>query len=192
MRRPKFSRWIRGEVLALAGVQKFNLRKFAADVQRAGGGDSNGKDGNRELAAALMLYAHENNQVDKLMSYVYDEELAGEYDAVEQRLGMRSVERLALRGTPMMSLPEPYRELLARFAEAYHTPENITAEKQALWEQTHAALLVSGQTPSEIAQALDLDPANTSAYLSSGDTARFTLETIRQIAHYATSEGSTP
>ena len=176
MRRPRFARWIREEVLAIAGTTSFNLRKLAAKAQRTS---------NSELACALMLHAHEKNQMNRLLSYVYDEELYQEFTAVEARLGPRSVERLALRGTPMMSLPEIYREMLDRYNDAYHAPERIAAEKQALWDDTRKLLLKSGESPAEVARALNLDAANLSAYLARGDTGRFTLETVRAIADYA-------
>lgn len=140
--------------------------------------------GDNELSYALYLYAHENDQFDRLMTFIYDEELAEEYRAVEQRFGSRSIERLALRGTPMMSLPEPYRAFLEAYDRAYHTPERIAAEKVTVWEATRDALLRSGVSPAEIARALEIDPGNLSAYLTHGETHRFTLATARAIYNH--------
>ena len=175
MRRPCFKRWIRGEVLRLAKTASFNLRKLAAEAQRTA---------DVELVSALLLYAHENDQTDKLMSYIYDETILEEYQTVEARFGQRSIERLALRGTPMMSLPQQYRDILERYEYAYHTPENIAAEKRELWETTKQSVLVSGISPAELANALELDQSNLSAYLAHGDIGRFTLATVRRIAEY--------
>ena len=176
MRRPCFKRWIRAEALRLSGCDSFNLRKLCALGQRAE---------YRQLGCALMLYAHENGQFARFMSYVYDEELAREYQRVEQHLGPRSVERLALRGIPMMTLPAEYRDFLSRYSDAYHTPELIAQEKHELWESTVHSMLVSGTTPSELAKQLSLDASNLSAYLARGDGGRFTLKTIRLIDEHA-------
>ena len=175
MRRPRFARWIRSEAMRLAQADSFNLRKLCAAMQ-------NGDD--RGLSSAVMLYAHENGQFARMMSYVYDEDLAREFQRVEQHLGPRSVERLALRGIPMMSLPVEYREVFARYNDAYHAPELIAQEKHALWESTTRNVLASGITPTELARELHVDASNMSAYLSSGDTSRFTLQTIRDIAEH--------
>ena len=177
MRRPRFNRWIKLEVLRLAHTTSFNLRRLAARAQRELAESD-------ELAAALLLYAHENDQLERLLSYVYDESLRAEYIAVEQRLGKRSIERLALRGTPMMSLPVRYREFLDRYESAYHTPERVASEKQVLWEQSSQAMLRSEIIPSELARELHLDVANLNAYLMRGETQRFTLDTARTIAQY--------
>ena len=177
MRRPRFNRWIKSEAMRLAHTTSFNLRRLTALAQRQ-------RAESDELAAALLLYAHENGHLERLLSYVYDDELRAEYATVEQRLGNRSVERLALRGTPMMSLPQSYRTFLERFEAAYHTPERIADEKQQLWEQTRQAMLRSGLLAAELARALNLDAANLNAYLTRGETHRFTLETARSIATY--------
>ena len=175
MRRPRFNRWIRNEVLRIAGAKSLNMRKLAAQCQR---------EGNRELACALLLHAHENGQVDRLVSYIYDEDLAQEFIAVERHIGIRSIERLALRGTPMHTLPEEYRVFFVRYDEAYHAPEIIANEKKELWESTKKGVLEAGISPAEIAHALNLDQPNLSAYLAHGDIGRFKLETARAIAEY--------
>lgn len=175
MRRPRFKRWIRNEVLRIAGAESFNLRKFAAQAQR---------DGNRELSCALLMHAHENGQFERLMSFVYDGDVADEFIAIEKHLGQRSIERLALRGIPMRSLPAEYRELLVRFEDAYHTPENIAEEKRQIWEHTKQSVLETGISPAEIAHELGLDQPNVSAYLSNGDVGRFTIATAREIAEF--------
>ena len=137
------------------------------------------------LAAALLLYAHENNCIEQLMENVHDEALAAEFAKVERHLGDRSVERLALRGTPMMSLPPQYRDIMASFEEAYYKPERIAAEKRELCEKAQLALRESGASATEIAQELGIDRANLSAFLANGETHRLNLEDARKLAHYA-------
>lgn len=175
MRRPKFSRWIRLEVMRLTGVKRFNFRKFTTRVQ---------ENNDVKLAAALLLYAHENDCIENLMECVYDENLRNEYNKVEKHLGDRSVERLALRGTPMMSLPEPYREIMAAYEEAYYTPERIAEEKRALHEKAQEAVLRSGISTTELAKELGVDRANLSAYLTNGETHRLSTEAVERLANF--------
>ncbi|MBQ9002511.1 MAG: hypothetical protein IJ087_11730, partial [Eggerthellaceae bacterium] len=106
----------------------------------------------------------------------YDDDLRREYEKVERHLGDRSIERLALRGTPLQSLPERYRAFLEEFERAYHAPERIASEKRGLLEQTQAAALRTGASPTELARQLGLDRANVSAYLAHGEIGRLTVE----------------
>jgi len=176
MRRPKFARWIRLEIIKLTGVKRFNFAKFTARAQ---------EQHDDLLAAALLLYAHENNCLDSLMEHVTNVDLLNEYNKVERHLGDRSVERLALRGTPMMSLSEPYRELMARFEEAYYTPERIADEKRELHQQALDAVRRSGASISEIAQELGVDRANLSAYLANGETHRLSTEAVERLVNFS-------
>ena len=175
MRRPKFSRWIHKEILRIVGVGRFNMRKFAAQAQN---------DVNGELAAALLLYAHENDCLDTLLPLITDKHLLDVYTKVEKHLGDRSIERLALRGTPMMSLPPQYRDLMARFEEAYYTPERIAEEKRELHQKVLDAVQRSGASTAEIARELGIDRANLSAYLAKGETHRLSTEAIERLANF--------
>lgn len=179
MRRPIFKRWIRTEVLRIARTSSFNLRRLAAQVQR--------EEDTEDLAAALLLYAHENGYAEKLLSYVFDEQLKAEYVKVLAKLGKRSAERLALRGTPMKSLPPAYTALLMAYDDAYHAPELIANDKMDIWDQVHVAQLKTGAAPTHVAYALRLDPANTSAYLKNAAVEKFTVETAQQILDYLNS-----
>ena len=176
MRRPKFSRWIRVEILRIADMKRFSLRKLAARSQ---------EKGNEDLAAALLLYAHENDCTERLMGFVYDDALREEYQKVERHLGSRDVERLALRGTPMMSLPVRYRDILEAYERAYYTPERIAAEKREIGERAREAALRAGTSPTELARMLGVDRANLSAFISRGETHRLNLDVARQLAEYA-------
>lgn len=176
MRRPRFKRWIKKKALAAASTDSFNLRLLAAQAQRSTTDD---------LPPALLLYAHENDCINKLLSYIYDDMLRAEYISVEQHLGTRSAERLALRGTPMRSLPKRYQKLLEDFERAYYAPEHVAKEKEGLQQEALRLVLHSGLSPSAIANALKLDVANVHAFLMRGETQRFTLETAREIAEFA-------
>ena len=178
MRRPTFARWIRREALRLADARNFNLHALVAQAQRGDARDA------RMLAAALLLYAHENGCVDRLVSFVWDDDLRTEYEQTERKLGDRSAEKLALRGTPMMSLPQPYRDVLAAFDEAYHGPERMANEKELIWQKTHEAQLRLAMQPTAIARDLDLDPSNLAAYLKGGNCDRVTMQTAQRILAY--------
>lgn len=180
MRRPRFHRWIKKRVLEESRSKRFSLRKLAAFVQ----GEECRND---SLAAALLLYAHENGCLERLMSFVYDDALRAEYKAVEGHLGQRPIERLALRDTPMYSLPDAYRGILEEYKRAYHAPERIASEKQTLREQAHDAVLRSGASPAELARALGLDRANLNAYLTRGEIHRLTLADAKRLAMYTAS-----
>ena len=172
MRRPRFQSWARSELLKATGSRSFNLRKLAARAQ-AGSDES--------LTATLLLYAYESNCLDRLMSYIYDADLKHEYSQVIQHIGKRSVERLALRGTPLMTLPAPYRAVFKAYEEAYYAPERIEEEKRSLQQSSNLAMLQSGGSPADIARDLNLNYENLHAYLVRGEIQRFTLDTIRTI-----------
>ena len=152
------------------------MRKLAARAQEGLSCD---------LAPALLLYAHENECLDRLMSFIYDDALRTEFESIERHLGNRSIERLALRGTPMRSLPDAYRNLLEDYARAYYTPEFIAAEKREMLEQTKAAVLRSGASPTELARMLGVDRGNLNAYLTRNEIGRLTLEDAKRLAAFA-------
>ena len=172
MRRPRFQNWARSELLKAACSRSFSLRKMAALAQSRS---------DATFVATLMLYAHEAGCLERLLALVYDPGLLDEFRSVEHHLGQRSVERLALRGTPMMALPQVYRTVFRAYEAAYHAPELQDQEKQALQQRSKLSMLKLGLSPSEIAHDLGLNYANAHAYLVRGDTHRFTLATARAI-----------
>lgn len=175
MRRPRFGNWARAELLRETGLQSFSLRKLAALAQAT---DTS------HIAPSLFLYAHETGCISRLMSFVYEPGLYDEYESIEHHLGKRSVERLALRGTPMMSLPESYRSVLTSFESAYHKPELIEKKKRELQQAAHRSMLRSGTSPAEVAKQLGLDAGNTHAFLVRGETQRFSLESAERIERF--------
>ena len=175
MRRPRFKSWARSRLLQISNQKSFNIRKLCALAQA---------EESDCLTATLLLYAHEADCLDRLMSFIYEPDLRDELLAVEQRLGNRSIERLALRGTPMMSLPKAYRDVFEDYERAYRAPELNDLEKQKLQQSAYASLLRTGISPAEVAHDLGLDPGNMHAFLVRGETQRFTLDTSRRIERF--------
>lgn len=175
MRRPRFRNWARSELLRRSGSSSFSLQKLASLAQSGA---------HEDISPLLALYAHEAECVDRLFTFVYDANLREEYLRIEHHLGKRSVERLALRGTPMMSLPLSYCSVLEAYEHAYHTPEHARAAKEAIRNRSWNVMLQLGITPAELARALDTDPANLHAFVVRGDVDRFTLEKAQELERY--------
>ena len=173
MRRPVFENWVRREVLRVAQTSSYSLRKLAAKAQHAKAPD--------ELPPLLLFSAYESGRAERLLTYIWNQQLAREYGEVISKLGNRSAGKLALRGTPMMSLPLAYRSVLEAYAQAYYAPEALAAKKHELWQRSRDAQILCGATHAEVASALELDPANTSSYLKTGKVARVTMETAQRI-----------
>lgn len=175
MRRPRFYRWIRKEALRLADASTFSLRQLAAQAQA---------ENNDRLAAALLLYAHENGKLEQLYARVYAEGLLQEYAEVERHLGQRSIEWLALRGSPMMQLPGRYRSIMRAYALDYHAIDRIAGEKERLRASSHSRALELGVSYADLARALDLEPGNLHAYLERKELGRLHVEAARDIDAY--------
>ena len=180
MRRPKFDRWIKREVMSIAGVETFNFRRLVAQAQR--------DDAPEDLAPALLLYANETGRTSKLLELLWNEELRAEYDDVLSKIGGRSAGRLALRSTPMMSLRPAYWKFFSRYADAYYTPERVASAKRELWEVARQAQLKAGISPTQAARACGLDAANTNMFLNRADLGRLTIEDAQRLADYLSEE----
>ena len=176
MRRPTFDRWIKREVMRISKSETFNFRKLAAQAQRPNAPD--------RLAAALLLYANETGRVEKLFELVWNESTRREYEDVLSILDGRSAEKLALRGTPMMSLDPAYWSFLTRYADAYYAPERAASQKRELWEEARQAQLKKGISPIEAAEACGFDAANVTMFLNHADLGRLTLKDIKQLRNY--------
>ena len=176
MRRPVFERWVRREVMREAGTTSYNLRKLAARAQRPGSTE--------RFSALLLLSAYESGRFERLMGYIHNADLAAEYRDVATRLAQRPAEKLALRGTPMMSLPPVYRNIFAEFEDAFHEPEALAQRKRSYWEKSRSLQLRTGVTSVEVSKALELDPSNTSSYLKNGSVNRVSLNTAQLICEH--------
>jgi len=176
MRRPTFDRWIRREILRISKAKSFNFRKLVAQAQR-----NNAPD---RLAAALLLHAYETDRTQKLFELVWDDSLRREYEKALEVFAGRSVELLALRGTPMMSLDPDYWSFLARYADDYYAPERVASQKRELWEEARQAQLKAGVSPAEAAKACGMDVANVTMFLNHADLGRLTMKDIKTLRSY--------
>ena len=183
VRRPVFERWIRRECLRVAQTQSFSLVKLAALAQSMHRGPSD-RVSRKRLAAALHLYAMSNGCERRLQAHIYDAALRHKQEQVAKHIGARDIQRLALRGTPMLTLPQEYRDIMQAFAEDYHAPELQAEEKRQLHQESRQLQLVKGITPTEIARAVGIAPTNAIAYLSHAAVEKITVETAREILDY--------
>lgn len=174
MRRPTFDRWAKREALRAANARAFSFKNLAGALQ----------DGCADLKAPLFLYAYETDDLDRLFRYIRDATLADEFRRVENVLGGRPAEKLALRGTPMRLLPGEYQACLDAFALAFRAPERLEAEKRALWEKTVSAQRRKSIPNSEVYQRLHLNPGNVNSYLKDGAVEKLSLENARIILEF--------
>ncbi len=174
MRRPTFERWAKREALRAANARAFSFKNLAGALQ----------DGCTALKAPLLLYAYETDDLDRLFRYIRDDSLIEEFKRVENVLGGRPAEKLALRGTPMRLLPCEYQACFDAFSLAFHAPERLEAEKRALWEKTVSAQRRKDIPNSAVYQQLRLNPGNVNSYLKDGAVEKLSLENARIILEF--------
>ena len=167
---------MRREILRISKAKSFNFRKLVAQAQR-----NNAPD---RLAAALLLHAYETDRTQKLFELVWDDSLRREYEKALEVFAGRSVELLALRGTPMMSLDPDYWSFLTRYADDYYAPERVASQKRELWEEARQALLKSGVSPAEAAKACGMDVANVTMFLNRAELGRLKMKDIKALCSY--------
>ena len=183
MRRPVFNRWIKQECSRIAERDRFSLPQFVALAQSYRENPSDTVDRKR-LTAALHLHAIANGCLPRLHEYVWKESLEEHYRRVENALGARDIQRLALRGTPLMSLPQEYRDVLQSFYEAYYAPELLAQQKRSLHEKARLLQLKSGTTSTEIANACGIALPNVVAYLKNAAVEKVSLDSAQAILSY--------
>lgn len=183
MRRPVFNRWIKQECSRIAMRDRFSLPQFAALAQSPHQSFSDNVSRKR-LAAALHLHAIANGCLPRLHEHVWKKSLEEHYLRVENALGARDIQRLALRGTPLMSLPQEYRNVLQAFYEAYYAPELLAQQKRALHEKTRLLQLKGGITSTEIANACGVALPNVVAYLKNAAVEKVSLDSAQAILAY--------
>ena len=174
MRRPVFDRWIKREVLRVSGARVFNLRHLAAQAQST----------TPELAAPLLLHAYVTGSLQRLMDYVYRDDVRADFERVATILSGRNVAMLALRKKPPAPLPARYADVLAAYRAAYYRPEAEAAEKRDRWTRITQLQAQKGIGNAEVYRALDLDPGNTNAFLKHGTASRVSLAATADILHY--------
>ncbi len=183
MRRPVFNRWIKQECCRIAGRDRFSLPQFAALAQSSRK-DSADTVSRKRLAAALHLHAIVNDCLRRLHEHVWKGSLAERYERIESAIGARDLQRLALRGTPLMSLPQEYRDILQSFYEAYYAPELLAQQKRELHEKSRLLQLQAGVTSTEIANACGIALPNAVAYLKNGAVEKVSLEAAQAVLEF--------
>ena len=183
MRRPTFKRWIRRQCCAIANTDEFSFVKLVALAQssRKGAGDTISR---RRLSAALHLYALSNDCLERLHERTWSKSLCEKQARVESALGARDIERLALRGTTLLTLPEEYRDVLQEYHESYYAPELLANRKLELQEQARKLQLQTGTYAIDISKATGIAAPNVVAFLKHADVARVTAEGAESMVNY--------
>lgn len=175
-----FHRWVRRQ-LTEAGKGSFSLGRLAAKAQA---------ENDERLQALLLLYAHGENKLERLLGYIWLDGLADEFLTSSTAIGNRDIGKLALRGTPLLALPEKYNAVMREFANAFKSTTIKANTKHALWEETRALQIKRGIRNCDIYRALDLNPGNTNAYLKHGAVEKMSLANAQLIKEYV--ESSSP
>ena len=174
MRRPVFIRWIKKQVLEIAGTDSFSLRRLAALAQ---------KDKPR-LAEPLLLYAVAAGHTDRLMSFIYQEDIRKSYEKVLSILKGVDLKEAALSGRLDDALPREYGKFLASFRASYNRPETVKDSKYLRWERSRAIQLEKGINTADVYRALGLNAGNVNAYLKHGDIDKVSLQNATDIMDY--------
>jgi hypothetical protein len=174
MRRPTFAGWIRRLILNLAHTDSFNLRKFAASAQ---------KDTPR-LVEPLLLYAYDSCRTERLLDYIWNEEIQTSYEIALRALDGKDLTTRALFERDTNGLPYEYEKHLNSFRIAYHKLNTINASKKMRWERSRTLQREKGISAAEIYRALKLNPGNVNAYLKHGSLDKVSLENATRIMNY--------
>ena len=174
MRRPVFSRWIKKQIQEIAGMDSLNLRQLAAAAQ---------KDKPR-LIEPLILYAATAGYEERLISYIYKDEIRESYYSVLAILEGINLEAFALSDQFDKTLPREYSKFLISFRALYYRPETTKDSKRMRWERSRALQLEKGVSTASIYRALGLNAGNVNAYLKHGDTDKVSLQNATDIMNY--------
>ncbi len=174
MRRPKFSRWIKKQLLTDSGLTTFDLARLAALAQTD----------QPRLAEPLLLWALSNNALDRLMPLVWRDPLQRKYDRVIKLLEDQDIEAFALQADQLALLPNLYQKVLRDFSDAYWGRGPRQREALQCWEAIHTLQLELGIRNARIYQDLKLNPGNTNRYLKYGEIDKLSLEKAQLIEAY--------
>ena len=174
MRRPVFSRWIKKQVLEIADTESINLRKLAAAAQKE----------KPRLVEPLLLYAVAVGHVDRLIGFIYRDNVRESYEKVLAVISGIDLEEAARSGQSDDSLPREYGKFLASYRASYKWPETVKDSKRMRWERSRALQLEKGVSAAEIYRALGLNAGNVNAYLKHGDTDKISLQHATDIMDY--------
>jgi len=174
VRRPNFERWLRRQILGLADTDSFNLRKLAALAQKE----------KPRLAEPLLLYAYTTGKTERLLSFVWNDELYRSYLTALEAIENTDLAGVALSGRKVGSLSREYSKFLDSYRAAYNKPESNNESKRLRWERSRALQLEKGVNTSEIYQALALNAGNVNAYMKHGALEKVSLKNATDIMKY--------
>ncbi len=174
MRQIVFHRWAKRQ-LTEAGKGTFSLGRLAAKAQA---------ENDPRLQALLLLYAHGEGRMDRLLDYIWMDGLEDEYRTASTAIGNRDIGKLALRGTPLLALPAKYNNVMSEFSRAHKSASIKADAKRELWEATRDLQIKRGIRNCDIYRALDLNPGNTNAYLKHGIVEKMSLKNAQRIKEY--------
>ena len=174
MRRPHFDRWIKRQVLELANAESFSLRKFAALAQKE----------IPRLREPLLLYAIANGCADKLLSYIYKDEVLNSYKIAFNLLKDVSLTEVALNNLNIEGLPREYSKFFTSYKSAYNKPQTNSESKRMRWERSRMLQLEKGVNTADIYRSLGLNPGNVNAYMKHGALDKVSLENATEIMKY--------
>ena len=174
MRRPVFSRWIKRQLLEIAGAGSFSLRKLAATAQNK----------NPRLIEPLLLYAIITGRVDRLIDFVYKDEVRDSYESVLMIFDGIDLENAAHNGQLDDSIPGEYKKFLISYRVSYNRPETTKDSKRMRWERSRILQLEKGVSTADIYHSLGLNHGNVNAYLKNGDLDKVSLQNATDIMDY--------
>ena len=174
MRKPTLERWLRRELLALSGLERFSLRKLAAMAQST----------HPRLVEPLFLYCVDCGREAALLELVYREDVADSYKSQMGKLSGKNLADLALSGAAQGVLPREYAKHLDSFAADYRKEEIYAASKQMRQERCRRLQLEKGVSNIEISRALGLDAGNVCAFLKRGALGRVSLSDATAMMKY--------
>ena len=174
MRRPRLSRWLKKEVMHLAGLESFSLRKAAAVAQ----------DGCPRAAAPLLLFALCSGRTERLLDYVWRDDVRVSFEAVATMLEGKDIESIAIAGGRIEELPREYAKHLDSYHACYHASETKAESKKLRWERSRMLLLQKGVPVAQISRDLGLNQGNLNAYLKHGDVSKLSLANADAVMRY--------
>ena len=177
MRRPNFKGWVSRELLYLSAEKTLSIRRLAllaqTDLPR--------------LRERLVLYAIATNQTERLMSFLYREDVITELATIR-----RLTEGFDFDDpdcSKHLYLPARYRKALLSYKAAYQNIDTRNASKMLRWQKSVDLQKNKGISTTQICEALGLNLGNISAYLKHADINRVSLGKATDIMKYLHSVG---
>ncbi|MCL1848040.1 MAG: hypothetical protein FWF91_08810 [Coriobacteriia bacterium] len=172
MSRLTFVGWLKLELVRMSGGRATSLHKLAIQAQ----------EDNPRLAEPLLLFAMETGAAARLMSYISDRQIEGEYREILELCRNGSI--LELEEDEESNLPWSYQKLLSNWRSAEGKAQRIENSKRLRLERSLQLMKEKHVTNAQVYQALRLNPGNTNAYLKHRDTSKLSLENTTRIMKY--------